>query len=165
MQIIKNIKFLLILTLLSCGGSFAVAQDLAAISSQQADFALKAASPDILDEKDDMKALILKYSAASPKDKPAIKKEIEKLAAKDEADAQAKTEVRLKRQEEKIKELKQNLAERKKNKDKIVASKVEYLVSNESVEKLKNESLAKKMADTVKNKTSKQKTKEEPQEK
>lgn len=107
---------------------------------------------DVLDEGDDIKKLILKYNEAAPAQKPAIKKEIEKLETQKEDARIKKHDERIKRQEEKIKDLKAASQERKKNIKQNVSKKVDYLISDESVEKIKNESASKKAIDKVKDK-------------
>ncbi|MDR0734287.1 MAG: hypothetical protein LBG16_00950 [Elusimicrobiota bacterium] len=99
----------------------------------------------------DIKKLVLRYDAAKPAQKPAVRREIEKLAAAREAQAVKKTDERIKRQEAKIKEIKKNNDERKKNAANIAAKKVDYLLSKESVEKIKNEGLKQSVEDEAKN--------------
>ena len=101
---------------------------------------------------DDMKKLILKYDEAPAAQKPAVRKEIEALAKSEETEQIQKTDERLKRQEAQIKELKKTNEERKKNINQAAAKRADYLVSKESVEKIKNESLKQKITDKVKSK-------------
>ncbi len=115
-------------------------------------FAMGAAEDNILKEDNDMKKLILKYDAAPAAQKPAIKKDIEKLQLKKEEEAIKRAELRLKRQQAKIEEIKKNLQDRKKNKTADTAKRVEYLISADSVKKLKEESLNKKVIDKIKDK-------------
>ena len=81
-----------------------------------------------------------------------VKKEIEKKELAREQERIDKQKQRIKRQEEQIKILKQKLAEREKNKADTVKKRVEYLISEESVEKIKNESKSKKVIDKIKTK-------------
>ena len=119
-----------------------------------AQFGLDAkAQEDVLLESDDIKKLVLKYDEAAPAQKPAVKAEIEKLqTAQEDNDIKAQ-ELRIKRQEDKVKELRAALEQRKKNKAQTVKDKTENLITKESVEKIKTESLSKKLKDKVKSKT------------
>lgn len=111
------------------------------------------AQENVLLESDDIKKLVLKYDEAPAAQKPAIKAEIEKVqTAQEDNDIKAQ-ELRIKRQEDKIKELRALLEEKKKNKTQTVKAKTEKLITKESVEKIKTESLAKKLKDKVKSKT------------
>ena len=85
------------------------------------------------------------------------KKEIEKQELEREQERIEKQHQRIKRQEDQIKILKQQLEQREKDKNKTVGQRVAYLISEESVEKIKNESDSKKVMDKVKSKTKKQK--------
>lgn len=145
--------FILSLLLLGCG-VFAFAQK-EALSDAAAKYSLKKAEANVLDEEDDVKALILKYSAAPAASKPAVKKDIEKKELAREEELIEKQKQRIKRQEEQIKLLKQKLEQREKNKKQTVKNRVAYLISEESVEKIKNESETKKVFDKVKNKAKK----------
>jgi hypothetical protein len=104
----------------------------------------------LAEEDEDIKKLVLKYDAAAPAQKNAARKEIEKLAAAKEAEAVKKTDERIKRQEAKIKEIKKDNEERKKNAANIVAKKVDNLLSREAVEKIKNEGLKQNIAEKAK---------------
>lgn len=110
------------------------------------------AQDNILKEDNDMKKLILKYEAAPEKEKAAVKKEIEKLQISKEEESIKRAELRLKRQQAKIEEIKKNIEERKKNKAANAAKRVKYLISDESVKKVKEESLNKKVIDKIKDK-------------
>lgn len=145
--------FILSLLLLGCG-IFAFAQK-EAVANAAAKYSLKQAEANVLDEEDDVKALILKYSAAPAVSKPAVKKDIEKKELAREEELIEKQKQRIKRQEEQIKLLKQKLEQREKNKKQTVKNRVDYLISEESVEKIKNESETKKVLDKVKNKAKK----------
>ena len=118
-----------------------------------AQFGLDAqAQEDVLLESDDIKKLVLKYDEAAAAQKPAVKAEIEKMqTAQEDNDIKAQ-EMRIKRQEDKIKELRAALDRRKKNKAQTVKRKTDNLVTKESVEKIKTESLSKKLKDKVKSK-------------
>jgi predicted RNase H-like nuclease (RuvC/YqgF family) len=107
---------------------------------------------DVLEAGDDIKKLILKYSEAADKDKPAVRKEIEQAETQNEQARIKKQEERVKRQEAKIKELRANLESRKKNAKQNISKRVDYLISPQSVEKVKNEPLSKKVIDKVKKK-------------
>jgi predicted RNase H-like nuclease (RuvC/YqgF family) len=107
-------------------------------------------SADILDEGDDIKKLVLKYDAAPQAQKAAVRKEIETLETENENTRIKKNEERIKRQEEKIKELKALNEKRKKNIKQTVAKKVDYLVRQESAERIKNEPPVKKSAGRLK---------------
>ncbi len=145
--------FILSLLLLGCG-VFAFAQK-EAVANAAAKYSLKQAEANILDEEDDIKALILKYSAAPAASKPAVKKDIEKKELAREEELIEKQKQRIKRQEEQIKLLKLKLEQREKNKKQTVKNRVAYLISEKSVEKIKNESETKKVLDKVKNKAKK----------
>lgn len=145
--------FIISLLLLGCG-IFAFAQK-EAVANAAAKYSLKQAEANVLDEEDDVKALILKYSAAPAASKPAVKKDIEKKELAREEELIEKQKQRIKRQEEQIKLLKQKLEQREKNKKQTVKNRVDYLISEESVEKIKNESETKKVLDKVKNKAKK----------
>lgn len=145
--------FILSLLLLGCG-IFAFAQK-EAVANAAAKYSLKQAEANVLDEDDGVKALILKYSAAPAASKPAVKKDIEKKELAREEELIEKQKQRIKRQEEQIKLLKQKLEQREKNKKQTVKNRVDYLISEESVEKIKNESETKKVLDKVKNKAKK----------
>ncbi|MDR1123045.1 MAG: hypothetical protein LBL61_00150 [Elusimicrobiota bacterium] len=103
------------------------------------------------EDDDDIKKLVLKYDAAEPSQKNAARKELEKLVAAKEAEAVKKTDARIKRQEAKIQEIKKNNEERKKNAANINAKQVERLLSKESVEKIKDESLKQNIAGKAEN--------------
>ena len=107
-------------------------------------------TPDILDEEDDIKKLILKYAAAPDSQKESIKKEIIKLQTKKEEEALSRQEKRIERQENKIKQLKEELKEKKKNKDKNVKEKVSFFLMEDNIQKIKEESLSKKIKDKAK---------------
>ena len=145
--------FILSVLLLSCA-VFASAQK-EAIANAAAKYSLKQAEADILEEEEDVKALILKYASAPAASKPTVKKDIEKKELAREEELIEKQKHRIKRQEEQIKVLKQKLEQREKNKKQTVKDRVNYLISAESVEKIKNESEKKKMFDKVKNKAKK----------
>ena len=145
--------FIISLLLLGCG-IFAFAQK-EAVANAAAKYSLKQAEANVLDEEDDVKALILKYSAAPAASKPAVKKDIEKKELAREEELIEKQKQRIKRQEEQIKLLKQKLEQREKNKKQTIKNRVDYLISEESVEKIKNESETKKVLDKVKNKAKK----------
>ena len=104
----------------------------------------------VLNEEEDIKKLVLKYAAAPENQKDAIKKEIIKLQTKKEEEALARQEKRIERQENKVKQLKEELKQNKKDKDKNVKNKVEFLLKEENVQKIKEESLAKKIKDKAK---------------
>lgn len=110
------------------------------------------AQENVLLESDDVKKLVLKYDEASPAQKPAVKAEIEKQQTTQEDNDIKAQEMRIKRQEDKIKELRAALEQRKKDKAQNVKRKTENLISKESVEKIKTESLSKKLKDKVKSK-------------
>ena len=145
-------RYLILLVLFFGCAVFASAQK-NAIADAAAKYSLKQAEADILEEEEDVKALILKYSAAPAASKPAVKKDIEKKELAREEELIEKQKQRIKRQEEQIKLLKQKLEQREKNKKQTVKNRVTYLISEESVEKIKNESETKKVLDKVKNKT------------
>ncbi len=146
-------KYFLILALtLSVSGTLAFAQDKTALSEAAAKYSLKQVQRDVLQEEESTKSLILKYDAAQPAQKQAVKKEIEKKEQQREQERIDKQKQRIKRQEEQIKILKQKLAEREKNKAETVKKRVEYLISDESVEKIRNESKSKKVIDKIKTK-------------
>ena len=113
-------------------------------------FELKQQKTDVIEEQDDIKALILKYDKAPKEQKETIKKEIIKLQTKKEDEALARQEKRIERQEQKIKQLKTELNQNKKNKDKTVKEKVEFLLKEENIKKIKEESLFSKIKDKVK---------------
>lgn len=145
----KNILCFLIL-IFCCGFVFAQKQTVEDLSSK---YSFKKAEQNILGEEESTKTLILKYAQADAKDKPAIKKDIEKQELSREEERIEKQKMRIKRQEEQIKKIKQKLEQREKNKNNTVKERVEYLISDESVEKIKNESEEKKVIDKVKTKT------------
>ena len=62
----------------------------------------------------------------------------------------ARQEKRIERQENKIKQLKEELKQNKKNKDKNVKNKVDFLLQEENIKKIKEESLATKIKDKAK---------------
>lgn len=144
-------RYFLILAL-TLSGTFAFAQGKAALSEAAAKYSLKQTESDVLQEEESTKSLILKYDSAQPAQKQAVKKEIEKKELAREQERIDKQKQRIKRQEEQIKILKQKLAEREKNKANTVKKRVEYLISEESVEKIKNESKSKKVIDKIKTK-------------
>lgn len=145
--------FILSVLLLSCAVFVSAQKE--AIANAAAKYSLKQAEADILEEEEDVKALILKYASAPAASKPAVKKDIEKKELAREEELIEKQKQRIKRQEEQIKVLKQKLEQREKNKKQTVKDRVNYLISAESVEKIKNESEKKKMFDKVKNKAKK----------
>ena len=104
------------------------------------------------DAGDDMKKLILKYDAAPAAEKSAVRKEIEALAKQEETAQIQKTDERLKRQEAQVKELKKTNEERRKNINSAAAKWADYLISKESIEKVKNEPIKQKITDKVKSK-------------
>lgn len=104
----------------------------------------------VLNEEDDIKKLVLKYADAQENQKEAIKKEIIKLQTKKEEEALTRQEKRIERQENKIKQLKEELKQNKKNKDKNVKNKVDFLLQEENIKKIKEESLATKIKDKAK---------------
>lgn len=105
---------------------------------------------DILNEEEDIKKLVLKYASAPEDQKESVKKEIVKLQTKKEEEALARQEKRIERQENKIKQLKEELKQDKKNKDKNVKNKVTFLLKEENIKKIKEESLSKKIKDKAK---------------
>ncbi|MBQ4493979.1 MAG: hypothetical protein II972_05225 [Elusimicrobiaceae bacterium] len=105
---------------------------------------------DILNEEEDIKKLVLKYASAPANQKETIKKEIIKLQTKKEEEALARQEKRIERQEEKIKQLKEELKQDTKNKEKNVKNKVAFLLKEENIKKIKEESLSKKIKDKAK---------------
>ena len=113
-------------------------------------FEVKQAKTDILNEEEDIKKLILKYESAPKEQKENIKKEIIKLQTKKEEEALARQEKRIERQEKKVKQLKEELKEKKQSKDKRVQEKVVFLLQDENIKKIKEESLSKKIKDKVK---------------
>ncbi len=123
------------------------------VAQTAAQFGLEAQEQEnVLLESDDIKKLVLKYDEAAPAQKPAVKAEIEKLqTAQEDNDIKAQ-ELRIKRQEDKIKELRAALEQRKKNKAQTVKRKTDNLITKDAVEKIKTESLAKKLKDKVKSK-------------
>lgn len=132
-------------------GSFVFSQTSTAAFTQIAkSFEVKQDKADILKEEEDVKKLILKYESAPKEQKETIKKEIVRLQTKKEEDALARQEKRIERQENKIKQLKAELKENKKNKDKKVQEKVSFLLEEENIKKIKEESLSKKIKDKVK---------------
>lgn len=145
-------KLLILFPVLLFAAISAFADSEPKVSALASQFSFKEEPLNVLEEDDDVKKLILKYDSASVDKKPAIKKEIEKLTAQEEENSIKKHEVRIQRQEAKIKELKQKVALRKKNKTQNVNNKVGYLISSESVSKIKTESLGKKVTDKVKSK-------------
>ena len=149
----KNLIFT-VFAIFICTTAFAQTQEVKEVISK---YSLKKAEQNILKEEETTKTLILKYANAEQKDKPAIKKEIEKQELEREQERIDKQHQRIKRQEEQIKILKQQLEQREKDKNKTVGQRVAYLISEESVEKIKNESDSKKVIDKVKSKTKKQK--------
>lgn len=104
----------------------------------------------VLSEEEDIKKLILKYDSAQENQKDTIKKEIVKLQTKKEEEALVRQEKRIERQESKIKQLKEELKQNKKNKDKNVKNKVDFLLKEENIKKIKEESLSKKIKDKAK---------------
>ncbi len=144
-------KYFLILAL-TLSGTFAFAQGKAALGEAAAKYSLKQTESDVLQEEESTKSLILKYDSAQPGQKQAVKKEIEKKELAREQERIDKQKQRIKRQEEQIKILKQKLAEREKNKADTVKKRVEYLISEESVEKIKSESKSKQVIDKIKTK-------------
>ena len=104
----------------------------------------------VLNEEDDIKKLVLKYAQAPENKKETIKKEIIKLQTKKQEEAFARQEKRIERQENKIKQLKEELKQDKKDKDKIVKNKVEILLKEENIQKIKEESLSQKIKDKAK---------------
>ena len=135
--------------------AFASAQTDAKTAAAQTarQFSLQPAAPDVLQESDDIKQLVLKYDAASAAKKPAVKIEIEKRQTEEEENNIQAQEQRIQRQEDKIKELRAMLESRKKNKAKTVKEKVDRLISKDSVEKIKAESSSQKIKDKIKSKT------------
>jgi len=133
-----------------CGVCFA--QSSQAVGKIQKEFETDDGKNDVLLESSDIKSLVLKYDAAPSREKPAIKKQIETIQlGREENDIKAQ-DMRIKRQEEKIKELRAQLEQRKKNKEKNVKAKTEMLLSRQSVSKIKAESRSQKMKDKVKSK-------------
>lgn len=113
-------------------------------------FEVKQAQADILEEEEDIKKLILKYESAPEDQKENIKKDIIKLQTKKEEEALARQEKRIQRQEEKVKQLKEELKKSEKDKEKRVQDKVEFLLKEENIQKIKEESLSKKIKDKAK---------------
>lgn len=113
-------------------------------------FEVKQIQTDILEEEEDIKKLILKYESAPEDQKENIKKEIIKMQTKKEEEALARQEKRIQRQEEKIKQLKEELKQSKKDKETRVQNKVEFLLKEENIQKIKEESLSKKIKDKAK---------------
>ena len=113
-------------------------------------FDIKKTPVNILEEEEDIKKLVLKYAAAPENQKESIKQEIIKLQTKKQEDAFARQEKRIERQENKIKQLKEELKQNKKDKDKIVKNKVSFLLEEENIQKIKEESLSKKIKDKAK---------------
>lgn len=143
-------RFFIIAVFLFLGG-FAFSQTSTVAFTQIAkSFELKQTKTDVLNEEEDIKKLILKYEGAPKEQKETIKKEIIKLQTKKEEEAFARQEKRIERQENKIKQLKAELKENKKNKDKKVQEKVSFLLKEENIKKIKEESLSKKIKDKVK---------------
>lgn len=105
---------------------------------------------DVLSEEEDIKKLVLKYATAPEDQKESVKKEIIKLQTKKEEEALTRQEKRIERQENKIKQLKEELKQDKKNKDKNVKNKVAFLLKEENIKKIKEESLSKKIKDKAK---------------
>lgn len=149
-----NKILLTIVAVFICFTAFAQTQEFKDVVSK---YSLKKAEQNILKEEETTKTLILKYANAEQKDKPAIKKEIEKQELEREQERIDKQKQRIQRQEEQIKHLKQRLEQREKDKYRTVEQRVAYLISEESVEKIKNESESKKVIDKVKSKSKKQK--------
>lgn len=148
-NIVKIFLFSLIFIFCYSGVS-AQKQTIEEVSSK---YSFKKAEQNILQEEESTKTLILKYAQAAQADKPAIKKDIEKQELAREEEHIEKQRMRIKRQEEQIKILKQKLEQREKNKNNTVKERVDYLISEESVLKIQNESEAKKVIDKVKSKT------------
>lgn len=149
-------RYILVLTLLFSCSLCAFAQKEVLIQAASK-YDLKHTGPDVLEEEESTKTLVLKYDSASAAQKPAVKKELEKSELTREEEAIEKQKQRIKRQEEQVKLLKQKLQQREKNKKQTVKARVEYLISAESVEKIKNESSTKKVIDKVKTKSKKKK--------
>lgn len=122
----------------------------AAISQITNPFNIKQMSGDVLEEDEDIKKLILKYDEAPDNQKENIKKEIIKLQTKKEEEGLSRQEKRIERQENKIKQLKEELKQNKKDKDKTVQNKVSFLLKEENIKKIKEESLSKKIKDKAK---------------
>ena len=146
---IKEILIFLVL-ICCCVVVFAQKQALEQVSSK---YSFKNTEQNILAEEESTKTLILKYAQADDKDKSAIKKDIEKQELSREEERIEKQKMRIKRQEEQIRILKQKLELREKNKNNTVKERVDYLISADSVQKIKNESETKKVIDKVKTKT------------
>ena len=146
---IKKILVFLVL-ICCCIIVFAQKQTLEQVSSK---YSFKNTEQNILAEEESTKTLILKYAQADDKDKSAIKKDIEKQELSREEERIEKQKMRIKRQEEQIRILKQKLELREKNKNNTVKERVDYLISADSVQKIKNESETKKVIDKVKTKT------------
>lgn len=121
-----------------------------AISQVAKSFDIKKTPTNILEEEEDIKKLILKYDSAPENQKENIKKEIIKLQTKKQEEAFSRQEKRIERQENKIKQLKDELKQNKKDKDKIVQNKVSFLLEEENIKKIKEESLSKKIKDKAK---------------
>jgi len=146
----KKLFTFIFLTLIAAG--FCSAADNKPAPRMMPQLSADSARQNILDESADIKKLVLKYDAAPEAEKPAVRKEIEKLETQNEEARIKKQEERIKRQEDKIKELKKQNQERKKNIKTSVNKRVDNFISKDSVEKIKNESLQKKVADKVKEK-------------
>ncbi len=149
-------KYILIFCLLFSCSFCAFAQSEALIQAASK-YDLKHNDPDVLEEEESTKTLVLKYDSAAATQKPAVKKELEKSELAREEELIEKQKQRIKRQEEQVKLLKQKLDQREKNKNKTVKERVDYLISAESIEKIKNESDTKKVIDKVKTKSKKKK--------
>ncbi len=122
----------------------------AALSQIAKSFDIQKSQANILEEEEDIKKLVLKYAAAPENQKESIKQEITKLQTKKQEEAFARQEKRIERQENKVKQLKEELKQNKKDKDKIVKNKVAFLLEEENIKKIKEESLSKKIKDKAK---------------
>lgn len=132
-------------------GSMAFAQtSTAALAQLSKAFEIKQNQSNILEEEEDIKKLVLKYAAAPKEQKESIKKEIIKLQTKKEEEALSRQEKRIERQEQKIKQLKEEFKKNKQDKEKKVNDKVAFLLKEENIQKIKEESLSKKIKDKAK---------------
>lgn len=145
----KNFRFILMFAFLFIGANLFAQTTQNALMQATKAFDLQKTS-NVLSEEEDIKKLVLKYESAPENQKETIKKEIIKLQTKKEEEVLARQEKRIERQENKIKQLKEELKQNKKNKDKNVKNKVDFLLQEENIKKIKEESLATKIKDKAK---------------
>ena len=143
-------RFLAVICFLFCAGFVFAHSSSATLNQITKSFSVNNTPANILEEEDDIKKLVLKYASAPETQKQTIKQEIIKLQTKKQEEAFSRQEKRIERQENKVKQLKEELKQNRKEKDKIVQKKVSFLLEEENIQKIKEESLSKKIKDKAK---------------